>query len=366
MLRLVFLGGRDCVANARIAIARGKRARNLRYNSLRFFLEEGAVKKIMSLLAVTVSALLLHSVQAHAQAYPNRSVRIVVPWPAGGITDVIMRAVNIHLSEVFGQQMVIDNRPGAGGSLGAAIVAKAPADGYTLLMHDIASQCISASLYGAKLSYDPLKDFQPVMMVAGSPMVLVANPAPQVRTLKQLIALAKSRPGQLNYASSGAGSVTHLAAVRMQKLGGVDLQHVPFKGSIPAASSVMNGETFMSFSTVPAALPHAKTGRLVMIAQSFAKRAAQIPDVPTIAETLGDFDLGLVSGLWLPAGTPRAIVDRLQAEVTRAMEQPKVKSILDTNAAIPGRMSTQEFTEYMVRETRNWGEIVRSSSVKVD
>ena len=240
-----------------------------------------------------------------AQVYPNRSIRIVLPWPAGGITDVIMRAVNIHLAEAFGQQLVIDNRPGAGGTLGAAIVAKSPADGYTLLMHDIASQCISATLYGAKLPYDPLKDFQPIMMVAGSPMVLVANPAPQVRTLPQLLRLAMARPGQLNYASSGAGSITHLAAVRMQKLGGVELQHVPFKGSIPAASSVMNGETFISFSTIPAALPHTITGRLVMIAQSFAKRSPQIPEVPTIAETLGDFDLGLLSGLWAPPGTPR-------------------------------------------------------------
>ena len=306
------------------------------------------------------------AVTGSGQPYPNRTIRIVLPWPAGGITDVIMRAVNIHLTDVFGQQLVIDNRPGAGGTLGAAIVAKSPADGYTLLMHDIASHCISATLYGAKLSYDPLKDFQPIMMVAGSPMVLVANPAPQVRTLPQLIKLAKARPGQLNYASSGAGSITHLAAVRMQKLGGVDLQHVPFKGSIPAASSVMNGETFMSFSTIPASLPHAKTGRLVMIAQSFAKRSPQIPDVPTIAETLGDFDLGLLSGLWAPPGTPRAIVDRLHAETMRAMEQPKVKELLTAVSAIPGRMSTQEFTDYLARETLGWGEIVRSSGVKID
>lgn len=324
------------------------------------------MKKIVSLLMLAIPGLLLTAGHAGAQNYPNRSIRIVLPWPAGGITDVIMRAVNIHLTEVFAQQLVIDNRPGAGGTLGAAIVAKSPADGYTLLMHDIASQCISATLYGSKLNYDPLKDFQPIMMVAGSPMVLVANPAPQVRTLPQLIALAKSRPGQLNYASSGAGSITHLAAVRMQKLGSVDLQHVPFKGSIPAASSVMNGETFMSFSTIPASLPHAKTGRLVMIAQSFANRSPQIPDVPTIAETLGDFDLGLLSGLWAPAGTPRAVVDRLHTEVMRAVEQARVKEILAANSAIPGRMSTQEFTDYLARETRSWGEIVRSSGVRID
>ena len=324
------------------------------------------MKKIVLWLIFTSAALALSAGPVIAQSYPNRSIRIVLPWPAGGITDVITRAINMHFSEVFAQQLVIDNRPGAGGTLGVALAARAPADGYTLLMTDIASHCISATLYGSKLPYDTLKDLQPIMMVAGSPMVLVANPAPQVRTLPQLIQLAKSRPGQLNYASSGAGSITHLAAVRMQKLGGVDILHVPFKGSIPAASSVMSGETFMSFSTIPASLAHAKSGRLVMIAQSFAKRMPQIPDVPTLAETLGDFDLGFLSGLWAPAGTPRAIVDRLHVETMRAMEQAKVKEILTANAAIPGRMSTQEFTDYLARETRSWGEIVRTSGVKID
>ncbi len=337
----------------------------MRYNVPIAFFLGGAVKKIF-LVGMAAVATLLPVAPVAAQAYPNRSIRIVLPWPPGGITDVIMRAINMHLTEVFGQPLVIDNRPGAGGTLGVALAAKAPADGYTLLMTDIASHCISATLYGTKLPYDTLKDLQPIMMVAGSPMVLVANPAPQVRSMAQLIQLAKSRPGQLNYASSGAGSITHLAAVRMQKLGGVDLQHVPFKGSIPAASSVMNGETFMSFSTIPASLPHVRTGRLVMIAQSFAKRAPQIPDVPTLAETLGEFDLGFLSGLWAPAGTPRAMVERLHGEVMRAMEQPKVKDILSANAAVPGRMSVQEYTDYLVRETRGWGEIVRASGVKVD
>ncbi len=338
----------------------------VRYNAIPLLGEDSDVKKMVSWLIFTMAALTLSAGPATAQSYPNRSIRVVLPWPAGGITDVITRAINMHLSEVFAQPLVIDNRPGAGGTLGVALAARAPADGYTLLMTDIASHCISATLYGAKLPYDTLKDLQPIMMVAGSPMVLVAHPAPQVRTLPQLIALAKSRPGQLNYASSGAGSITHLAAVRMQKLSGVDILHVPFKGSIPAASSVMSGESFMSFSTIPASLAHTRSGRLVMIAQSFAKRAPQIPEVPTLAETLGDFDLGFLSGLWAPAGTPRAIVERLHVEIMRAMEQAKVKEILTVNAAIPGRMSTQEFTDYLLRETRGWGEIVRTSGVKID
>lgn len=303
--------------------------------------------------------------EAVAQTYPNRSVRVVVPWPAGGITDVIMRGVSLHLSEVFGQQFVIDNRPGAGGTLGVGIVTKAPPDGYTLVVSDVASHCISASLY-TKLPYDPLKDLQPVAMIAGSPMVLIANPAPGVRTVPQLIKLAKSQPGQLSYASSGAGAITHLAAVRMQKMAGISLLHVPFKGSIPAASSVINGETFMSFSTIPAALPHAKTGKLVLLATSFPKRSPQIPDVPAIAEYLSPFDLGLYSGMWAPPGTPKDIVDKLHAETMKALELPKVKEVLTATSAVPGRFTPAEFTAYLAKEVKDWGEIVRSSGLKVD
>lgn len=308
----------------------------------------------------------LSAFDVSAQAYPNRSVRIVLPWPAGGITDVITRAINLHLSEVFGQQFVIDNRPGAGGTLGVALGAKSPPDGYTLIMTDVMSHCISATLYGNKLPYDPLKDVTPIAMVAGSPMVLIANPAPGVRSVPQMIQLAKSRPGQLNYASSGTGSITHLAAVRMQKMAGINLLHVPFKGSIPAASSVIGGETFMSFSTIPAALPHSKTGKLVLLATSFPKRSPQIPEVPAIAEFLSPFDLGLYSGLWAPAGTPKEIVDRLHTEVMKALETAKGKEVLAATSAIPGRFMPAEFSSYLAKETKDWGEIVRTSGVKID
>jgi tripartite-type tricarboxylate transporter receptor subunit TctC len=300
-----------------------------------------------------------------AQVYPNRPVRMVVPWPAGGITDVIARGVNLQLGETLGQQIIIDNRPGAGGTIGAAIVAKANPDGYTVLMHDVASHCISATLY-TTLPYDNLKDFEPIGLVAGSPMVLIVHPSLNVRTVAQLIKLAKSKPGSINYASSGAGAITHLAAVRLERMAGIKLVHVPFKGSIPAATSVMNGETSMSFSTIPAALPHAKTGRLVMIGTSFPKRTAQLPDVPAIAETLGDFDLGLYSGLWAPKGTPNTIVQRLYAETMAALEQPKVKEILGTVSAVRGTMTPEQYGNYVAKETRDWGEVVRASGLKAN
>ena len=320
------------------------------------------MKTIIAIAAVVLSSFAATST---AQPYPNKPIRVVVPWPAGGITDVIMRAIGLHLADVFGQQVVVDNRPGAGGTLGAAVVAKAAPDGYSLLMDDVASHCISSTLY-TRLTYDPLKDFEPIMMVAGSPMVLIANPALNVRTLAQLIDLAKSKPKQLTYASSGNGAITHLAAVKLQRMAGLDIVHVPFKGSIPATSSVIAGETSISFSTIPAAVAQAKAGRIVMLAVSFPKRSPQLPEVPTIAESVGEFDLGLYSGLWAPAGTPRAIVERLHAEFAKAMEQPRVKEILATNSAEPGRMSTSEYGEYLVKEVRAWGEVVRASGVKID
>ncbi len=318
-------------------------------------------------IAGAVLAVLLCSFTgpAAAQAYPNRPIRIVIPWPAGGITDVITRGVALRLTEVFSQQIVIDNRPGAGSTLGAALAAKANADGYTLLMNDVASHCISSTLY-TRLNYDPVKDFEPIMLVAGSPMVLIVNPTHKVTTLPQLIELAKSKPKQLNYASSGSGSITHLGAVRLQRMVGIDLVHVPFKGSIPATSSVMAGETAIAFSTIPAAVPQAKAGRLTLLAVSFPKRSPQLPDVPTVAETVGEFDLGLYSGLWAPAGTPRPVIERLHAEVTKSMEQPRVKEVLAANSAEPGRMTPPQFKSYLAKEVKAWGEVVRASAVKIE
>jgi tripartite-type tricarboxylate transporter receptor subunit TctC len=308
----------------------------------------GAMKitrKAASALAVLLCSL---TGLAGAQGYPNKPIRIVIPWPAGGITDVITRGIGLRLTEVYGQQMVIDNRPGAGGTLGCAVAAKANADGYTLLMDDIASHGISSTLY-TRLAYDPVKDFEPIMMVAGSPMVLIAHPSHNVRTLPQLIELAKSRPGKLNYASSGNGAITHLGAVRLQRMAGIDIVHVPFKGSIPATTSVMAGETAIAFSTIPAAVPQAKAGRIVLIAVSMAKRSPQ-----------------LYSGLWAPAGTPRRVIEQLHAEITRAMGEPRVKEILAANSAEPGRMTPAQFGGYLAKEAKLWGEVIRAAGVKID
>ena len=288
-----------------------------------------------------------------------------MPWPPGGITDVIARAIGQRLSETLGQQFIIDNRAGAGGTVGAAVVAKSPADGYTLLVNDMGGHSSAPSLY-SKLPYDAIKDFAPVMMVAGSPMVLIANPVHNVRSLPQLIELAKSKPGSLNYASSGSGAITHLGMVRVMRMTNIDMAHVPFKGSVPATSSVIAGETAVAFSTLPAAVPQAKAGRLQLLAISFPKRSPQLPEVPTIAEAVGQFDLGLYSGLWAPAGTPRAIITKLYSELNAAMEQPKIKEVLAANSAEVSRMTTAQFSDYVAHEINVSGEIIRASGIKID
>jgi tripartite-type tricarboxylate transporter receptor subunit TctC len=324
---------------------------------MKVFRIAGPIAVAMLLGAVAFTAL--------AQSYPTKPIRVVIPWPIGGITDVITRAVALHLSDAFGQQVIVDNRPGAGGTLGAGLVAKAPPDGYTLLMHDVASHSISANLY-SKLPYDILKDFEPITLVAGSPMLLVVNPGLNIRTVPELIALAKTKPGQLNYASSGIGAINHLAVERLQRMVGIELAHIPFKGSIQAATSVIAGDTAISFSTIPAAVPQAKAGKLVLIATSFAKRTAQFGDVPTVAETVGEFDHGFYSALWAPAGTPREIVERLHTEIAKAVEQPKVKEILSLNGAEPGRMTPPQFGQYVANEVRTWGEVIRAAGIKAE
>ena len=205
-----------------------------------------------------------------------------------------------------------------------------------------------------------------MMMVAGSPMVLIANPVHNVRTLPQLIELAKTKPGSLNYASSGSGAITHLGMVRVMRMTNIDMAHVPFKGSVPATSSVIAGETAVAFSTLPAAVPQAKAGRLQLLAISFPKRSPQLPEVPTIAEAVGQFDLGLYSGLWAPAGTPRAIITKLYSEFNAAMEQPKIKEVLAANSAEVSRMTTAQFSDYVAHEINVSGEIIRAAGIKID
>jgi len=292
-------------------------------------------------------------------------VRVVVPWPPAGVTDVLTRALVQAMSESMGQQFVVENRPGAGGTLGLAPVAKSAPDGYTIVASDVPSHAISATLY-AKLPYDVLNDFEPIAMIAGSPMVLTTNPALGVRTLKDFILLARSRSAPMSYGSSGNGSITHLAIERLKRDAAIDLVHVPYKGTVPAIASVLSGDTALAFGTIPGVVPHAKAGKLVLLGSSFGKRFSQIPEVPAVAETIPGYDMGFYTALLAPAKTPKEIVDKLYQEVVKAHAQPKVKEIFANSAAEPGTMTPAQLKQYLAAEVKAWGDVVRSVGLKID
>ena len=300
-----------------------------------------------------------------AQPYPAKPVRVVVPWTPAGVTDVLTRALAQQMSESTGQQFVVENRPGAGGTLGLAPVAKSAPDGYTLVASDVPSHAISATLY-TKLPYDVLNDFEPIAMIAGSPMVLATHPSLGVRTLPEFIKLAKASPAKLSYASSGNGSITHLALERLKREAGIDLVHVPYKGTVPAIASVLAGDTALAFGTIPGVVPHAKAGKLVLLGASFGKRFSQIPEVPAIAETLPGYDMGFYTALFAPARTPPEVIKKLAAEYRKAAAQPRVKEIFANSAAEPGTMTPAELKRYMASEVKAWGDVVRSVGLKVD
>ena len=310
-------------------------------------------------------ALLVFAGTATAQSYPAKPVRVVVPWPPAGVTDVLTRALVQAMSESMGQQFVVENRPGAGGTLGLAPVAKSAPDGYTLVASDVPSHAISATLY-AKLPYDVLNDFEPIAMIAGSPMVLVTNPALGTRSLADFIRHVKSNPGKLSYGSSGNGSITHLAVERLKQMAGIDLVHVPYKGTVPAITSVLSGDTALAFGTIPGVVPHAKAGKLVLLGASFGKRFSQIPEVPAIAVTIPGYDMGFYTALFAPGKAPKEVIEKLSAEVAKAQAQPKVREIFAASAAEPGAMTPAQLKQYLASEVKAWGEVVRSVGLKID
>jgi len=322
--------------------------------------------KIMKAAGLLLAALYLPALpQAGAQEYPSRAIRMVVPWPPGGITDVISRGLAASLSDSLGQQVVIDNRPGAAGNLGVGIVAKALPDGYTIMMTDVPSFAISATLY-TKLQYDTFKEIEPIALPSQSPLVLVVNPKLGVKTIRQLIEYAKARPGELSFASSGPGSITHLTAERFKRDTNVNLLHVPYKGGAPATAALVAGESGMYFACISAAIPYMKSGRLLALGITLPKRSPVYPDVPAVAEAIPGFVMGCNTGFFTTGGTPRAIVDRLHAEAMKAVGQPRMRELLILNAAESAPFTQPQFKEYVAREVREWGEVVRAAGLKVE
>jgi len=304
-------------------------------------------------------------------AWPNKPVRIVVPFAAGGTTDILARALAPELGRVFGQQFIVDNKPGAGGNVGAGEVAKSAPDGYTLLMGTVGTHGINQALY-PRMPYDPIKDFVPITLVAGVPNVLVMNPAKaealKINSVPDLIRYAKANPGRLNMASSGNGTSIHLSGELFKTMAGVFMVHFPYRGSAPALLDLIGGTMDLMFDNLPSALPHIRAGKLKALAVTSAQRSAAVPDLPTIAEAgpLRGFDASSWFGLLGPAGTPVDIVNRIQQETAKAMNTPALKERLLAQGAIPSGMTSAQFAAYIAAETKKWAEVVKVSGAKVD
>jgi len=303
----------------------------------------------------------------YAQAvYPTKPIRIVVPFPAGGTTDILARAVGQKLTETNGQPVLIDNRPGAGGNIGAELVAKSPPDGYTLLMGTVGTHAINPSLY-AKMPYDHQKDFAPVILVAGVPNVLVINPSVPANSVQELIAYGKANPGKLNFASSGSGTSIHLAGELFKTMSGVQMTHIPYKGSAPAIADLLGGQVQIMFDNLPSALPQIKAGKLKALAVTSAQRATALPDVPTIAEAgLPGFEASSWFGLLAPAGTPKEVIVKLNTEVAKWLASPEAREKLAAQGAIAAGKTPEDFTQHIVAETAKWQKVVKESGAKVD
>ncbi|HTD89644.1 MAG TPA: tripartite tricarboxylate transporter substrate binding protein [Burkholderiales bacterium] len=297
---------------------------------------------------------------ALAQSYPTKPIRIVIPYPPGGGTDIVVRAFTPRLTEKFGQSVVVDHRGGATGIIGSELVARAAPDGYTLLAHTNAGLVVAPQLI-KNPPYDPVKDFAPVTLATSSPYVLVVNPKLPVTTVAQLIALAKARPGELNFASSGNGSSTHLAGLLLNKMAGVRMVHVPYKGSAPAVTDVIAGHVQTRFSSIPPALPHVRGGRLRALAVTGAKRFSLLSDLPTIGETVPGYVVDAWYGVLAPAGTPVAIVNKLNAEIVAALQIDEIKARLANDGAETVGSTPQQFGVAIRNEIAQWSGILREA-----
>ncbi len=314
--------------------------------------------------ALSVLCLLL-PVAAVAQNYPTKPVRLIVAFPPGGSTDIIARLVGQKLGERLGQQVVIDNRGGAGGTIGTEIAARANSDGYTLTMGTTTTHVIAAGVY-SKLKYDPISDFAPLTLVATTPYLLVVNLGVKANSLKEFIALVKSQPGKLNFASAGTGSTTQLAMEMLKIAAGIDIVHVPYSGNAPANTATVGGQVQALFGSMPAVLAQAKAGRLRPLAVGTAKRSPSLPDVPTVAESgYPGFDASLWLGFFAPKGTPAPILKRLQTELTGIAQSPEMKEQFERNGAAALTTTPAELTQLLKTETDKYSKVIKAAGIKL-
>jgi tripartite-type tricarboxylate transporter receptor subunit TctC len=320
--------------------------------------------KAISIMAAAVVALAPSA--ALCQAYPTKPVRVVIPFPPGQATDVIGRVVVQKLGDALGKGFIVDNRPGANGIVGIETVVKSPPDGYTLLVTPSGSLVINPSLY-SKLSYEPLKDLAPIALLGLIPLVVVAHPSLPVKTIPQLVTLAKAQPGALSYASSGPGSAQHLAMEMLKYRTGLDILHVPYKGSAPAVTDLVSGQVQLMFDTVASSLPMIRDGRVRALGVGLARRSVVLPSVPTLDEAgVKGFQVAGWAGFLAPAKTPHAIVQQLNAETLKILGQPDVKERIVGLGMEPSSTTPEEFVAFMKSETAKWAQAVKLSGVKAD
>ncbi|OZI30275.1 MFS transporter [Bordetella genomosp. 10] len=325
------------------------------------------MKSSMASIILAASAALAAAPGGARAAYPDQPIRIVIGYAAGGTTDILARALGEQLGKQLNQSIVIENKPGAAGNLAASYVQQAKPDGYTLFMATVASHGINPALY-KNLGYDPVKGFAPVGMVASIPLVLIANPKLPAKNVEELAALCREKPGAMNYASSGNGSPVHLAGAMFAQDAHVNIVHVPYRGGALANTSVMTGETQFSFATLPAALPQVKAGTLRALAVTTRERSAQLPDVPTVAETKGfaGYEINTWNAIMAPAGTPPAVVEKLDQAIKQAMASPELVKRFQGEGATPKTSTPKELAAFVDAELKKWAGVVKSVNIKLD
>ena len=323
-------------------------------------IQSAAVAALFAYTAIFAGSSLAQTV------YPAKAIRYVVPFPAGGPLDIVARAIGQELNKSWGQPVVIDNRPGAGGNIGADLVAKAPADGYTILMGAVSTHAINVTLYNT-LPYDPIRDFAPVTLITSVPNVLVVHPSVPANNVKELIALAKSRPGQLNFASGSTGSAGHLAGELFNSMAGVRMTHIPYKGAAPAVVDLMAGHVSLMFDNMSSALPNIKATRVRALAVTTLKRSPLLPQLPTISDAgLRGFDIATWFGIFAPAGAPPDIVARLNGEIVRILHTPEMKERLALLGAEPIGNKPDEFAAFVKAEIPKYAKVIQASGARAD
>ncbi|THC46602.1 tripartite tricarboxylate transporter substrate binding protein [Massilia sp. Mn16-1_5] len=323
-------------------------------------------RRTLALAMLATGAIALAPLAAQAQAFPSKGLTMIVPFSPGGTTDILARVVGAFMAKDLGQPVVIDNRPGAGGNIGAQMVARAAPDGYTILMGTVGTHAINQSLY-KKMPFDPIKDFAPVTRVALVPNLLVANPSQPFKTVKELIAYAKGNPGKVTFASSGSGTSIHLSGEMFQQMAGVEMQHIPYKGSAPALTDLLGGQTAIMFDNMPSVIGHVRAGKLRPIAVTTPTRSPALPDVPTIAESgVPGYSATSWFGILAPAATPAPVIAKLNASILKALADPEVKKKLAEQGAEPHGEKPEQFAEFIRSETAKWGQTVKVSGATAD